>query len=241
MKVQLLITPKIKLYVRSIQFKFYSTHPLNTAAILIFNRLDTTRCFMHQSSKTSTLYIAADAARLNIKNEAKKVQDVREYVMQNINWKCEVKTLFRYQNLGCKYAVSNAISWFFDNEEQGIILEDDCLPSQSFFWYCEELLIKYRNDQSVYLISGETHDSEFLGPKEDYGFCKYPLLWGWASWRRAWKNYDPEIRDWPKKRENLIPSISKYKSTLNFWEVHLIRCLKEKLILGIINLLIFFK
>ena len=200
---------------------FIFPHPLNTAVLfLIFNRLDTTKSVFHAISqaKPPRLYIAADAARLNIKNEAKKVQDVREYVMQNINWKCEVKTLFRYQNLGCKYAVSNAISWFFDNEEQGIILEDDCLPSQSFFWYCEELLIKYRNDQSVYLISGETHDSEFLGPKEDYGFCKYPLLWGWASWRRAWKNYDPEIRDWPKKRENLIPSISKYKSTLNFWE-----------------------
>ena len=115
---------------------FIFPHPLNTAVLfLIFNRLETTKSVFHAISqaKPPRLYIAADAARLDIKNEAKKVQDVREYVMQNINWKCEVKTLFRYQNLGCKYAVSNAISWFFDNEEQGIILEDDCLPSQSFF------------------------------------------------------------------------------------------------------------
>lgn len=200
---------------------FISPHPLNTAVLfLVFNRLDTTKEVFRAISqaKPPRLYIAADAARANIENEVKKVQDVREHIMQNINWKCEVKTLFREKNLGCKYAVSSAISWFFDNEEQGIILEDDCLPSQSFFWYCEELLIKYRNDKSVYLISGETHDSEFLGLNEDYGFCKYPLLWGWASWNRAWKNYDPEMKDWQENRNKLMPSISHYKPTLNFWE-----------------------
>ena len=200
---------------------FTSPHPLNTAVLfLVFNRLDTTKQVFHEISqaKPPRLYIAADAARANNINEVKKVHEVRNYIMQNINWECEIKTLFRDQNLGCKYAVTNAISWFFENEEQGIVLEDDCLPSQSFFWYCEELLTKYKDDNSVYLISGETHNSEFLGTEEDYGFCKYPLLWGWASWRRAWRNYDPEMQDWPTKRYNLIPPISNYKPTLNFWE-----------------------
>ena len=200
---------------------FTSPHPLNTAVLfLVFNRLETTKKVFHEISqaKPPRLYIAADAARDNEINEIKKVQEVRDYIMQNINWECEIKTLFRDQNLGCKYAVTKAISWFFENEEQGIILEDDCLPSQSFFWYCEELLSKYKDDSSIYLVSGETHDSEFLGTEEDYGFCKYPLLWGWASWRRAWRNYDPEMQDWPTNRNNLIPSISNHKPTLHFWE-----------------------
>ena len=138
---------------------FTSPHPLNTAVLfLVFNRLDTTKQVFHEISqaKPPRLYIAADAARANNINEVKKVHEVRNYIMQNINWECEIKTLFRDQNLGCKYAVTNAISWFFENEEQGIVLEDDCLPSQSFFWYCEELLTKYKDDKSVYLVSGET-------------------------------------------------------------------------------------
>jgi hypothetical protein len=138
--------------------------------------------------------------------------------MRNIDWECEVKILFREKNLGCKYAVSGAITWFFENEEQGIILEDDCLPSQSFFWYCEELLQKYKDDESVYLISGDARGPEFINMQEDYGFCKYPMIWGWATWARVWKSYDPEIRDWPIQQKNLALSISSYKPTVNFWE-----------------------
>lgn len=200
---------------------FISPGPLNTAVLfLVFNRPNTTKHVFSaiKQAKPPRLYLAGDAARSNIENEYLKVQEVRDYIMGNIDWKCEIKTLFQKQNLGCKYAVSRAISWFFDYEEKGIILEDDCLPSQSFFWYCEELLKEYQNDNSVYLVSGETHDSKFLGDGEDYSFCKYPLLWGWASWKRAWKNYDPEMRNWPNEKVDFINSISKYKYTVNFWK-----------------------
>jgi GR25 family glycosyltransferase involved in LPS biosynthesis len=104
----------------------------------VFNRLDTTKQVFEaiRQAKPPRLYVAADGAR-----EAKeKVKAVRDYIISNIDWECEVKTLFREQNFGCKMAVS---SWFFENEEMGIILEDDCLPSQSFFWFCEELLERY--------------------------------------------------------------------------------------------------
>jgi hypothetical protein len=200
--------------------KFIPPHPLKTAVLfLVFNRLDTTKQVFEaiRQAKPPRIYIAADGARVDKEGETEKVQAVRDYVMANIDWECDVKTLFREQNLGCKYAVSGAITWFFDQEEQGIILEDDCLPSQSFFWYCEELLAKYKDDESVYLVSGDSRASESFDMKEDYGFCKYPMIWGWASWARAWKQYDPEIKDWPIQCENLTLSISAYKPTVNFW------------------------
>jgi len=200
--------------------KFNPPYPLKTAVLfLVFNRLETTMQVFEaiREAKPPRIYIAADGARVHLEGEVKKVQDVRDYVMQNIDWECEVKTLFRDENLGCKYAVSRAVTWFFENEEQGMILEDDCLPSQSFFWLCEELLERYKNDESVYLVSGDARASESFEMKEDYTFCKYPMLWGWASWADVWKRYDAEIQDWPKLKDSLIQSISGNKSTQNFW------------------------
>lgn len=198
-------------------------YPLNTAVLfLVFNRLDVTRQVFGaiRTAQPPRIYIAADGARANKVGETDKVQAVRDFIMQNLDWECEVKTLFRDQNLGCKYAVSGAISWFFENEEQGIILEDDCVPSQSFFWFCEELLNHYRNDESIFLISGDARGPESFGMKEDYGFCKYPLIWGWASWSRVWKNYDPELRDWPEQRDIFPSLISDYKPTIKFWRTN---------------------
>ena len=200
--------------------EFIPIKPLETAVLfVVFNRLDTTKQVFEaiQKAEPPRLYIAADGANENKQGEAEKVQAVRDYIMQNIDWECEVSTLFRDRNLGCKYAPAGAISWFFENEEQGIILEDDCLPSQSFFWYCEELLIKYKTNESVYLISGDGRGPESTQMKEDYGFCKYPIIWGWASWSRVWKKYDPEILDWPLHRDSLPKLISQNKATERFW------------------------
>lgn len=201
--------------------KFTPPHLLNTAVLfLVFNRLETTKQVFQaiRQAKPPRLYVAADGVRANKEGELEKVQAVRDYIMKNIDWECQVKTLFREQNLGCKYAVSGAITWFFEKEEQGIILEDDCLPSQSFFWYCQELLAKYRNDKSVYLVSGDSRGPDSFRMREDYGFCKYPMIWGWASWSRAWENYDTELQDWPKQKEILPLSISRNKQTVIFWE-----------------------
>jgi hypothetical protein len=201
--------------------KFTPPNPLNTAVLfLVFNRLDTTKKVFEaiKKAKPPRLYVAADGERASKEGEAKKVKAVRDYIMLNIDWDCKVKTLFRKENLGCKYALSGAITWFFENEEKGIILEDDCLPSQSFFWFCEELLEKYKNNDSVYLVSGDSRGPEFINMQEDYGFCKYPMIWGWASWAKVWKTYDAEIQDWPKLKKSLIQSVSTSISTHRFWE-----------------------
>lgn len=186
--------------------KFIPPNPLNTAVLfLVFNRLDVTKQVFQaiRQAKPPRLYIAADGARKNKDGENEKVQAVREYILKSIDWDCEVKTLFREENLGCKYAVSGAIDWFFEQEEMGVILEDDCLPSQSFFWFCEELLERYKDDMRIGQISGfnslDGYKADF-----DYIFSKYGPIWGWASWKRAWGFYDVDIKDWPYiKRKKL--------------------------------------
>lgn len=185
---------------------FTPPHPLNTAVLfLVFNRLDTTKQVFEsiRSAKPPRLYIACDGPRSNKEGEVEKVQFVRNYIIENIDWECEVKTLFRTKNLGCKYAVSGAITWFFENEEQGIILEDDCLPSQSFFWYCEELLIRYRNDMSIAQICGRL-ETEYLSidhTNKDYFITSRGFIWGWATWRSRAKYFDV---DFLNKNEYLV-------------------------------------
>lgn len=173
--------------------KFIPLHPLNTAVLfLVFNRLDTTKQVFDsiRQAKPPRLYVAADGARDSKKGEAEKVKAVREFIMQNIDWECDVKTLFREQNLGCGLAPSGAITWFFEHEEMGIILEDDCLPSQSFFWFCEELLERYKDDKRIFLISGYNKQNKWKENQYDYFFSHFGGIWGWASWKRAWSHYD---------------------------------------------------
>ncbi|KFJ42919.1 nucleotide-diphospho-sugar transferase [Francisella philomiragia] len=179
----------------SIVDKFTPPHPLNTAVLfLIFNRPDTTKRVFEaiRQAKPPKLYIAADGARKTKKSEHGIVEALKTYVLSNIDWECEIKTLFRNENLGCKYAVSGAIDWFFENEEMGIILEDDCLPSQSFFWYCEELLIKYKDNMSIYQINGVNFQNRKRG-SSDYYFSMMNHVWGWASWSNRWKNYNVNL------------------------------------------------
>ncbi|MBO4738530.1 MAG: nucleotide-diphospho-sugar transferase [Bacteroidales bacterium] len=158
---------------------------------VVFNRLDTAeRVFGKiKELQPQKLYIAADGPRANKEGEAEKCQQVRDLVKQ-VDWDCELKTLFREQNLGCAKAVSGAVSWLFENEEMGIILEDDCMPHADFFPYCQELLEKYKDDNRVSLIAGGNFQNGIKRGEASYYFSAYPLIWGWAAWRRTWKDYD---------------------------------------------------
>lgn len=162
---------------------------------LVFNRLDTTkRVFQSiREAKPVRLYIASDGPRVTHPDEAEKVQSVRKYILENIDWDCDVNTLFQKQNLGCKHAVESAITWLFDNEEMGIILEDDCLPSRSFFPFCKELLEEYKNDKRIMMISGLNKQEKWEAKSNDYIFSHLGGIWGWASWSRAWKLYDADM------------------------------------------------
>jgi GR25 family glycosyltransferase involved in LPS biosynthesis len=164
---------------------------------LIFNRpVLTEQVFAAiKKAKPTQLFVAADGYRANKDNENDLCEKTRSLVLNNIDWDCEVHTLLREKNLGCKMAVSSAITWFFNNVEEGIILEDDVLPDESFFPFCEELLEKYRVDERVMLVSGANLLEDWQSDKCSY-FSGHIGIWGWASWRRAWKLYDQEMRNW---------------------------------------------
>ncbi len=172
---------------------------------LVFNRMEVMKNVFNQikNIKPRKFFIASDGARNEL--EKIKVEEVRSWILSNIDWNCEVKTLFRDENLGCGNAVSGAITWFFDNVEKGIILEDDCLPSNSFFYYCEELLEKYSNDTRIMHIAGTNLFSDKTKNLEtSYYFSKYANIWGWATWRRSWVKYDFDISNFVLARESNI-------------------------------------
>lgn len=170
---------------------------MKTAVLfLIFNRLDTTiRVFEAiRQVKPPRLYVAADGPRKDKIGEKEKCEEVRS-IIKKVDWDCEVKTLFRDENLGCGKAVSQAITWFFEQEEEGIILEDDVLPHPDFFPYCEELLEYYRNVEQVGFISGRNQLFGESVSEDSYTFISINHVWGWASWRRTWDKYNYELND----------------------------------------------
>jgi hypothetical protein len=167
---------------------------------LVFNRPDLTALVMEaiRAARPPRLYVAADGPR-DHPGESDTCEEVRR-IATAVDWDCEVCTLFHDRNLGCREAVSGAITWFFNTEEAGIILEDDCLPSSDFFRYCTELLNRYRTDSRIMAICGSSYADP--GPHYDasYYFSYYADMWGWATWRRAWGFYDRDLARWPQFR-----------------------------------------
>lgn len=200
---------------------FIPPGPLKTAVLfLVFNRPDTTRQVFEaiRQARPPRLYVAADGPRPNRPGEAERCAEVRR-IATNVDWPCEVKTLFRSENLGCKQAVSSAITWFFEQEEEGIILEDDCLPNQSFFWFCEELLGRYREDQRIFVITGNNFQDGRKRGEASYYFSKYNHVWGWASWRRCWQHYCGDIDFWPAWRKSSAwLALMQDKVERRYWE-----------------------
>ena len=159
---------------------------------LVYNRPSMTETVFQvlRELRPSRLFLSADGPRTDRPQDALLCANVREIVTK-VDWPCEVKTLFRSENLGSKFAVSGALDWFFEHVEAGIILEDDCLPTAGFFTYCAEMLNRYATDDRIMHVNG----TNFLRGKEfhfqgSYYYSKLPHPWGWASWRRAWKRYD---------------------------------------------------
>ncbi|WP_276365528.1 nucleotide-diphospho-sugar transferase [Chryseolinea sp. H1M3-3] len=166
---------------------------------LVFNRPSTTTVVFEaiRKIKPSKLYLAADGPRQHKDGEQQKCEEVRK-IITAIDWPCQVKKLFREENLGCGKGVSSGITWFFEHEPEGIILEDDCVPDLTFFPYCEELLDRYRNDKRIMEISGNNiWTTPSTAPAYSYSFSNHNGIWGWASWRRAWNHYDYEMKIYP--------------------------------------------
>ena len=165
-----------------------------------------------RAARPARLYVAVDGPRPDRPAEAALCAATRAVVEEGVDWPCEVHTLFRAENLGCSRGVSGAIHWFFEQEPEGIILEDDCLPTPGFFRFCQELLTRYRHDTRVMHVGGNNLAPEAEQPEaaagEAYHFSGQVQSWGWATWRRAWQHYDFHYDQLPAlRRRGTLPGM----------------------------------
>jgi hypothetical protein len=168
-------------------------------ALMLFKRPDTTaRVFQAiRQAQPPKLFLIADGARADRPGEAEQCAATRAIVEQ-VDWDCQVFRNYAAVNLGCGTRLCTGLDWVFDQVEAAILLEDDCLPHPSFFQYCEELLHRYRHDTRIMTICGDRTPIGFQSrrPQDSYYFSIYPRIWGWATWRRAWKLRDMEMPQW---------------------------------------------
>ena len=192
---------------------------INTPVLfLVFNRPDTTqRVFdVIKKVKPTQLFIAADGPRESKPEDKAKCLATRNIAKQ-VDWECNVQTLYRERNVGCRVAISSGIDWFFENVDEGIILEDDCLPSKSFFWFCQELLEKYRDNKQVMQINGNFYLDGLMEFKESYYFSTLNACWGWATWKEAWKHFNSKMPGYfDFKKENGIDGYFRNKE-ISYW------------------------
>lgn len=194
---------------------------LNTpVAFIIFNRPDTTaRVFAEiAKAKPPKLLVVADGPRKDKKGEAEKCAATRAIINQ-VDWPCEVLTNYSDVNLGCKHRPASGLDWVFDQVEEAIILEDDCLPDPSFFRFCEEMLLKYANDSRIMMVCGTNYLVNVANLPESYFFSNYYPIWGWATWRRAWKSYDIDMCGWElHKQKKQLEWIYGKKQIADYYE-----------------------
>lgn len=167
--------------------------------LIVFNRPDTTQIVFDAIKKfrPPKLYVSADAPRKENRQDVINCSLVRQ-IVSDVDWDCVVKYRFLDDNIGCGYGPSSAISWVLENEDRVIVLEDDCVPAQAFFPYCDYLLEKFKDDERIWLISGRSHHPDFsMFRKYDYIFSRYGHTWGWATWKRCWEGFDIEMKDLP--------------------------------------------
>jgi len=189
----------------------FEKNQFNVPILLIaFNRPNiTTKVFQAiREIRPKKLFVSVDGPRND--TEKVKIEKVQK-IVSNVDWLCKLKKKFNKKNFGCREAESSAINWFFDNVDEGIILEDDCLPNQDFFNFCKEILKKYRNDKRIMHISGNNLLGNWRRDRYSYYFSKYPFSWGWATWKRAWKKYDVDMKLYPEvKKKRYLDEIHPY-------------------------------
>jgi len=211
-----------------------------SVVFLIFNRPDTTaRVFETiRRAQPPRLFVIADGPRPDHPSDAEKCATARS-VIDQVDWDCEVLTNYADTNLGCGRRVSSGLDWVFETVEEAIILEDDCVPHPTFFRFCEEVLERYRDDERVMMITG-TNVLPKLDIHESYLFSRYFNIWGWATWRRAWKKYDFSMTDWERLRAQkqvryfypqpyMVKHITKmfdlaYQNRIDTWDVQWFYC-----------------
>ena len=196
-----------------------NSKPFSTPILfLVFNRPDTTETVFRRirEIKPTRLFVSADGPRSQKPGENQKCAETRR-IIEKVDWPCDVKTNYSDANLGCRKAVSTGIDWFFAQVEEGIILEDDCLPDLSFFSFCEALLAQYRDDSRVMHIGGVNFQNGNIRGDGSYYFSQLCHVWGWATWKRAWNQHDVNLSSYPLALEQkklsdayALPAMERY-------------------------------
>jgi len=169
--------------------------------LILFNRPDLTEIVFRAIAdvKPQKLLVIADGPRIT--EEAEKCEKARA-VIERVDWDCEVHTDFSEENLGAGLRIASGLDWVFSETEEAIILEDDCLPTPSFFSFCHKLLEYYRHDERIMHINGSNYQLGHFRGNYTYYFSKYPHCGGWASWQRSWKHFDHDMKMWPEFKES---------------------------------------
>jgi hypothetical protein len=174
--------------------------PTNLPVLLItFNRPDVTSVVLDRILEMNPpkIYFFNDAPRPGNSRDEEKCREIRQMASElQGRYSGEVLTRFEPSNLGCKMGESTAMSWLFEHEEKGIVLEDDILPSPEFFYFCEEMLARYADDNRIFSVTGCNLLNQWHADEKDYFFSLFGSFWGWAGWRRAWKHYDVKMEAW---------------------------------------------
>ena len=168
-----------------------------------------------RKARPPVLLIVADGPR----DEQDQIKcEAARAVVELVDWPCDVRRNYAAVNMGCRDRMASGLNWVFEEVEEAIILEDDCLPSQSFFLFCEQLLDYYRHDPRVMHVGGSNFQLGRVDGDESYYFSKYSHVWGWATWRRAWNHYDLNVRLWPLvKRHNYLRAFCETRNERQFW------------------------
>jgi hypothetical protein len=188
-------------------------------AFIVFNRPETTRRVFAAitAARPSHLLLIADGPRANRPEDERRCDEVRR-IVSAVDWPCKVETNFSNVNLGCRRRMISGLNWVFSLVEEAIILEDDCLPDPTFFPFCSELLEEYRNSSQIGMISGFNHVPDYFPFKYSYYFSKMVSIWGWATWRKCWQQYDENLVKWPEvKRERLLDNLFHDKRSVEYW------------------------
>jgi hypothetical protein len=196
--------------------RYYCNSPI---LIIIFNRPDFVKKLIDilREVQPKKIYVVADGPREDNEFDKDKCKNAREQI-NNIDWECDVKKKYSDNNLGCGFNPSLGISWAFEDSDELIILEDDCMPSIDFFKYCDELLLRYKNKDEIMMISGNNHTLGKFDFNYSYDYSHHTQTYGWATWSRAWKKYDFNISKWPQVRGlNWLEDKTGSKNAAKYW------------------------
>ena len=165
-------------------------------AVFVFKRVELAKKMLKclEQIRPTKLFVISDGPRRGVTGEQEQVEQVRALFNQ-VSWPCEIKRNYDRENMGCDVRVPSGISWVFEQVEEAVILEDDCIPTEDFFPYVQNVLEYYRDNPRVMMVAGSNSMMNYR-MKDSFCFTARVYTWGWATWKRAWGRYTGDLNTW---------------------------------------------